>query len=89
MEYEDMCCALVAWDAPYTLSGVPITGYNITVNDMNDNPGSGLLNGTTLYLTGPGSYTVKVTPLIHSISGDTAEIPVDIQESRQCSIANQ
>ena len=85
MEYdhEDVCCALVAWDAPYTLSGVPITGYNIIVNNMNANPDSGPLNDTTLYVTGPGSYTVKVTPLIDTISGDTAEILVDIPESRQ------
>ena len=82
MEYEDLCCALVAWDAPYTLSGVPITGYNIIVNNTSTNPDNGPL-GTTLYLTGPGSYMVKVTPLIDTISGDTAEILVDIPESRQ------
>ena len=83
MEYEDACCALVAWDAPYTLSGVPITGYNIVVNNTSTNPDSGPLNGTTLYLTGPGSYIVTVTPLIDTISGDTAEILVIIPESRQ------
>ena len=82
MEYEDVCCALVAWDAPYTLSGVPITGYNITVNNTSTNPDNGPL-GTTLYLTAPGSYMVKVTPLIDTLSGDTAEILVDIPESRQ------
>ena len=81
MEYEDVCCALVTWDAPYTISGVPVTGYNIIVNDTSTNPDNGPL-GTTLYVTGPGSYTVKVTPLIDTISGNTSEIPVDL-ESRQ------
>ena len=78
-----MCCALVAWDAPCTLSGVPITGYYIIVNNMNTNLHSGPLNDTTLYVTGPGSYMVNVTPLIDTLSGDTAEIFVDIPEGRQ------
>ena len=82
VEYEDVCCALVAWDAPYTLSGVPITGYNIIVNNTSTNPDNGTLD-TTLYLSGPGNYTVEVIPLIDTISGDTAEIVVDIPESRQ------
>ena len=82
MEYEDVCCARVAWDAPYTLSGVPITGYSITVDNIPTNPDNGTL-GTTLKLSEPGNYMVKVTPLIDTLSGDTAEIPVDIPECRQ------
>ena len=81
MEYEDVCCMLVAWNDPYTLSGVPITGYSIIVNNISTSPGNGTL-GNTLWLSGPGSYMVKVTPLIDVISGDTAEILVDISYSR-------
>ena len=81
MEYEDACCAVVAWDDPYTLSGVPITGYSISVNNISTSPDKGALNNT-LYLIGSGSYVVKVIPLIGAIYGDTAEIPVDIPDGR-------
>ena len=60
VEYEDVCCTLVAWDDPYTLSGVPITGYSITVNNMSTNyPDAGTVKNE-LCLTDPGSYVVSL-----------------------------
>ena len=79
VEYEDVCCTLVAWDDPYPLSGVSITGYSITVNNISTSPDNGTL-GNTLYLSGPGSYVVRVSALIVSGPGDVAEITVDVPE---------
>ena len=79
VEYEDVCCTLVTWDDPYTLSGVPITGYSITVNNISTSPDNGTL-GNTLCLSGPGSYVVSVSAMIASGPGDATEIVVGIPE---------
>ena len=79
VEYENMCCSLVAWDDPYTLSGVPITGYSITVNNISTGPDNGIL-GNTLCLSGSGSYVVSVSALIDSGPGNATKIIVDIPE---------
>ena len=80
VEYGDVCyCTLVAWDDPYTLSGVPIIGYSITVNNISTSPDNGTL-GNTLCLSGPGSYVVSVSAVIDSGPGTATEIIVDIAE---------
>ena len=76
VEYEDVCCTLVTWDDPYTLSGVPITGYSITVNNITH---SEILNNT-LCLSEPGNYVVRVSALIDSGPGNATEIVVDAPE---------
>ena len=81
MEYQDVCCTLIAWDDPYTLSGVPITGYSITVNNMSISTDTVALSNT-LCLTEPGSYMVRVTPLIDAITGEKTEIFTDKPEGR-------
>ena len=56
MEYEDVCCTLIAWDNLYTFSGVPMHHWvpSITVNNMSTSPETGTPNNT-LYLVGVGN----------------------------------
>ena len=79
MEYEDVCCTLIAWDDPYILDGVSITGYSITVNNISTSPDNGAV-GNTLCLSEPGSYVVSVSALIDSGPGNTTEISVNVPE---------
>ena len=81
VEYEDVCCTLVAWNDPYTLSGVPIIGHSITVNNISTSPDNGTL-GNTLCLSGPGSYVVSVSALIDSGPGNATEIIVAVAECK-------
>ena len=61
----DHCTLHFTWTAPYTLQGVPITYYNITITRHSD--------GAVL-----GSYTTNTTEIPYSVSslGETLEVVV-------------
>ena len=60
------CSLHFTWTAPYTLQGVPINYYNITISDM-------CSDGAVLK-----SYTTNLTEFLHSVSrlGETLEVVV-------------
>ena len=61
----DDCSLHFTWTAPYTLQGVPINYYNITITRHSD--------GAVL-----GSYTTNTTEFLYSVSrlGETLEVVV-------------
>ena len=61
----DHCTLHFTWTAPYTLQGVPINYYNITITRHSD--------GAVL-----GSYTTNTTEFLYSVSrlGETLEVVV-------------
>ena len=71
----DDCCRRITWNAPYSLAGVPILGYNVTSTDLNINK----------FVTGPTRTVVCSNQLqlknaivtiqgYNGMDGDTASI---------------
>ena len=78
----DQCILHFTWTAPYTLQGVPINYYNITITRHSD--------GAVL-----GSYTTNTTEFLYSVSrlGETLEVVVaavnDVRPSNSSNISVQ
>ena len=57
---------LVSWTAPYSLDGVPILGYNVTVSGVHTGVSTALASSTSIELELGNScdnFTITVVPL--------------------------
>ena len=56
---------LISWTAPYSLDGVPILNYNVTVSGVHTGVTTALTNSTNITLdlsTTCDNYTITVVP---------------------------
>ena len=68
---------LISWTAPYSLDGVPILNYNVTVSGVHTGVTTALTNSTNITLdlsTTCDNYTITVVP--SNITRDNGQLAV-------------
>ena len=81
----DHCTLRLNWTAPYTLQGVPILNYTITINPDIGSESEAFSSSTVEYLYRPDalgeSYTIEVTALNQAGAGAGSDITVNMPNS--------
>ena len=73
--------ALISWSPPFTLEGVPILGYNVTITNTSGENETVLVEDTTLLYTVYRTYlkiTVTVIPINEIGAGEPADVALEI-----------
>ena len=72
---------LISWSPPFTLEGVPILGYNVTITNTSGENETMLVKDTTLLYTVYRKYiniTVTVIPINEIGAGEPADAALEI-----------